>query len=117
MKFSYSIAASYSAEGRQYNLATNVFNFDPNTPIINHKTDKRARPDSGQDAFFVSRIGKSGDVAFGVADGVSGWRDYGFDSADFSHGLCDYMAYTASTYLPNDGCPVLSARGLIGEGI
>jgi len=116
MKFSYSIAASYLAEGKQSNPATNVFNFDPNAQIINQKTDKRARPDSGQDAFFVSRIGKSGDVAFGVADGVSGWMDYGFDSADFSHGLCNYMAYTASTYPPNDGSPVLSARGIIEKG-
>ena len=55
------------------------------------------RPSSGQDAFFVSRIGNSSNTAFGVADGVGGWSDSGFDSAHFSHGLCQWMARTAET--------------------
>ena len=55
------------------------------------------RPNSGQDAFFVSRIGNSSNTAFGVADGVGGWSDSGFDSAHFSHGLCQWMARTAET--------------------
>lgn len=37
-----------------------------------------------EDAFFVS------DRAFGVADGVSGWNDFGFSSHAFSHSLMDY---------------------------
>lgn len=115
-KFSYGIAASYTAKDRRYNPATNVFNFDPDAPIIERRKDKRTRPESGQDAFFVSRVGKSGDVAFGVADGVGGWTDSGVDSADFSHGFCDYMAYMAWTYLPDDKSPVLSARSLMQKG-
>jgi protein phosphatase PTC7 len=115
-RFSYSIAASYTAKDRRYNPATNVFNFDPDAPIIARRKDKRTRPDSGQDAFFVSRVGKSGDVAFGVADGVGGWTDSGVDPADFSHGFCDYMAYAAWTYQPGDKSPVLSARGLMQKG-
>ena len=115
-KFSYGIAASYTAKGRRYDPSKNVFNFDPYTPIIQRRKDKNTRPDSGQDAFFISRIGKSGDVAFGVADGVGGWADSGVDPADFSHGFCDYMAHTAWTYLPGDKSPVLSARGLMQKG-
>jgi protein phosphatase PTC7 len=115
-RFSYGIAASYAAKDRRYNPVTNVFNFDPNAPIIERRKDKRTRPDSGHDAFFVSRVGKSGDVAFGVADGVGGWIDSGVDPADFSHGFCDYMAYTAWTYLPDDKSPVLSARSLMQKG-
>lgn len=60
---------------------------------------RRGRPDSGEDAFFVSRIGStsadSDAVAFAVADGVGGWTESRVDPADFSHGLCGYMAETA----------------------
>lgn len=115
-RFSYGITASYTAKDRRYNPVTNIFNFDPDAPIIEPRKDKRTRPDSGQDAFFVSRVGKSGDVAFGVADGVGGWTDSGVDPADFSHGLCDYMAYAAWTYLPDAKSPVLSTRGLMQKG-
>jgi len=34
-----------------------------------------------EDAYFVS------DRSFGIADGVSGWNDYGFSSAAFSNEL------------------------------
>lgn len=30
-------------------------------------------------------------MAFGVADGVGGWSDFGIDSAHFSHGICEHM--------------------------
>ncbi len=115
-KFSYGIAASYTAKDRRYSPAANVFNFNPDAPIIERRRDKRTRPDSGQDAFFVSGVGKSGDVAFGVADGVGGWTDSGVDPADFSHGFCDYMAYAAWTYQPDDKSPFLSARSLMEKG-
>ena len=39
-------------------------------------------------------------MAFGIADGVGGWVDSGVDPADFSHGICDYMAHAAYTYRP-----------------
>ena len=61
------------------------------------------RPTSGQDAFFVSRIGNSSNTAFGVADGVGGWSDSGFDSAHFSHGLCHLMAQSAETMDESEG--------------
>lgn len=64
----------------------------------NFEERKKARPDTGQDAFFVSRIGGSGGVAMGVADGVGGYSHYGIDSADFSHTLCENMALLARSY-------------------
>lgn len=57
---------------------------------------RSAKPDSGEDAFFMATVGGSPhSVAFGVADGVGGWQDQGVDPSDFSHGLCGLMAGTA----------------------
>jgi len=96
-KHSYRISASFTAKDAPYNPTKNVFNFNPFTRIQTHQDaqNKSKRPDSGQDAFFVSRIGESNDVALGVCDGVGGWADSGVDPADFSHGICGYMAEAA----------------------
>lgn len=74
---------------------------------------RRARPDSGEDAFFVSRVGSDPSteprdqpdaerypeaVAFAVADGVGGWTESRVDPADFSHGICAYMAQSALSW-------------------
>jgi len=97
-KFTYGIAASFTAKDHRYNPDTNVFTFNPYNRILARRKDKRTRPDSGQDAFFISRVGNSSDVALGIADGVGGWADSGVDPADFAHGFCDYMAHAAYTY-------------------
>jgi len=115
-KFSYGIAASFTAKDRRYNPDKNIFNFNPYNHIRARRKDKRTRPDSGQDAFFVSRVGESNDVAFGVADGVGGWMDSGVDPADFSHGFCDYMAHAAYTYQPAGKTPPYTARSLMQRG-
>jgi protein phosphatase PTC7 len=92
-KFSYHIAASYIGKDRPYDPTTHVFHFDPHNQIHPESTRRGSRPESGHDAFFVSRFkGSSGAVAWGVADGVGGWTDSGVDPADFSHGLCGQMA-------------------------
>src|SRR6266536_4733434 len=62
-KFTYGIAASFTTKDRRYNPERNVFNFNPYNRILARRKDKRTRPDSGQDAFFVSRVGESTDVA------------------------------------------------------
>ncbi|KLU84115.1 hypothetical protein MAPG_03160 [Magnaporthiopsis poae ATCC 64411] len=99
MTFSYSVAASYIGKDRPYNPATHVFHFNPHNRILpDQGRNKQLRPESGQDAFFVSRIGDTGGVALGVADGVGGWMDSGVDPADFSHGLCGNMASFAYSY-------------------
>ena len=38
-----------------------------------------SKSDNNEDAYFISERG------FGVADGVSGWNDYGFSSSAFSN--------------------------------
>jgi protein phosphatase PTC7 len=115
-KFTYGIAASYTAKDHHYNPDTNVFNFNPYNYIRARRKDKRTRPDSGQDAFFVSRIGESSDVALGVADGVGGWAESGVDPADFAHGFCDYMAHAAYSYNAADWSIPLNARNLMQKG-
>ena len=94
---SYRIGASFSAKGRRFNPKEDTFSFNPS---VDHNAFT-GRPNSGQDAFFVSTTGSiNGNggrkkVAFGVADGVGGWADAGIDSADFSHGLCSTMSSIA----------------------
>lgn len=90
--FDYRVGASFSAKNRRFNPLRDSFSFDP-TAL--EKEVVTGRFGSGQDAFFTSRIGNSSNFAFGVADGVGGWSDSGIDSADFSHGLCRYMAKSA----------------------
>ncbi|KAL7934536.1 protein serine/threonine phosphatase 2C [Trichoderma chlorosporum] len=115
-KFSYHIAASFIAKDRPYDPSTHVFHFNPYNRIQppRHRR-KSSRPESGHDAFFVSRVNESGSVAFGVADGVGGWVDSGVDPADFSHGFCDYMAAAAYEY-PSASDKPLTARKLMQMG-
>ncbi|KAK4132513.1 protein serine/threonine phosphatase 2C [Trichocladium antarcticum] len=123
-KFVYNVAASYIAKGRSYDPATHIFQFNPYNRVQPPRAGrgKASRPESGQDAFFVSRLGTApGEVAFGVADGVGGWMDSGVDPADFSHAFCDYMAAAASTAeTPATGGaagqPPLTARQLMQKG-
>ncbi|KAH6604335.1 ptc7-2c phosphatase [Trichoderma cornu-damae] len=115
-KFSYHIAASFIAKDRPYDPSTHVFHFNPYNRIQPPRHRRKSlRPESGHDAFFVSRVNESGSVAFGVADGVGGWVDSGVDPADFSHGLCDYMAAAAYEHSAESDAP-LTARRLMQKG-
>jgi len=117
-KFVYNVAASYISKGIPFNPATHIFQFNPYNRVQPPKPgrEKSSRPESGQDAFFVSRLGNSpGGVALGVADGVGGWMDSGVDPADFSHAFCDYMAAAALEYKPGSGS-ALTARQLMQKG-
>lgn len=113
--FAYRIAASYTAKDRRYRPEVNSFTFNPNLRIQKHRKDRRTRPDSGEDAFFITRVGETDAVAFGVADGVGGWSNSGIDPSDFSHGLCDYMAGAAYEHI-GDELPALTAQGLMQRG-
>ena len=117
--FTYNIAASFIGKDRPFHPPTHVFHFDPNAQVQQPKsTPRSARPESGHDAFFVSRVGDSGSVALGVADGVGGWTESGVDPADFSHGLCAYMGTTAREYRGEDVPPGqrVSSRQLMQKG-
>lgn len=92
--FTYRIGSSFSAKGRRLNTREDIHAFNI-TYSVSDNDIVTGRPGSGQDAFFVSRVGHSNNVAFGVADGVGGWSESGIDSAHFSHGLCRYMTAIA----------------------
>ena len=120
-KLRYNAAASFSGKHHKFDPTTNtnVFHFNP----YNHVQPKRhrakwKRPDSGQDAFFISRIGDSNAIALGIADGVGGWTESGVDPADFAHHFCDYMAEAAWQYRAADhrGDAPLTPRALMQQG-
>ncbi|KAK2740388.1 hypothetical protein FQN57_006128 [Myotisia sp. PD_48] len=102
-RISFRIAASSSGKGRRFSLEKNFHNFDPSLQDAigiqssqNYLERKSSRPDSGEDAFFVSKIGyDDNSFAFGVVDGVGGWTESGVDPADFSHAFCGHMAQSA----------------------
>ena len=97
------IAAAASGKGRRFSADENTIEFDPLNQDEqgvqrgrNLQEKRKSRPDSGQDAFFIAKVGRNDQkLAFGIADGVGGWTDSGVDPADFSHGLCTYMAAAA----------------------
>ncbi|KAF3919797.1 hypothetical protein ABW20_dc0109193 [Dactylellina cionopaga] len=105
--FQYNISVSYVSKQKRWD-PSNTFNFSPYKRMTfedDWTLRKKARPKTGQDAFFVSRVSDTGSVAFGVCDGVGGYSTSGIDSADFSHTLCEDMAeisYHAETPMPAD---------------
>jgi protein phosphatase PTC7 len=129
-RFAYRVAASSSGKGRSFSPSKNLYPFDPLRPPYalgleqkyGNKIPKRKnRPDSGQDAFFVAQVSSAASsnphttVAFGIADGVGGWANSGVDPADFSHGLCSYMAKIARTW-PHAEQSSLKVRDLMEMG-
>ena len=91
----YRVGASFSAKGHRFDPKRDHYTYDPASRASTKYST--GRPTSGQDAFFVSRVGNGTSLAFGVADGVGGWADSGIDSAHFSHGLCDRMVEAAES--------------------
>ncbi|EEQ34843.1 azr1 protein [Microsporum canis CBS 113480] len=101
-KMSFRLAVSSSGKGRRFSPDRNFYNFHPQVHDAigiqspNYYDRKAKRPDSGEDAFFISKIGYDDNAfAFGVADGVGGWSESGIDPADFSHSFCGHMAETS----------------------
>ncbi|KAI0433679.1 protein serine/threonine phosphatase 2C [Xylaria sp. FL1042] len=116
-KFTYHVAASFSAKHKKFDPLTNVFHFNPYNRIqTEKKRPKSKRPASGQDAFFISRVGDTNAVALGVADGVGGWEESGVDPADFAHSFCDYMASAAHEHKPKGDETPLAPRALMQRG-
>ncbi|KAI1265924.1 protein serine/threonine phosphatase 2C [Xylariaceae sp. FL1019] len=116
-RFTYDVAASFSAKYKKFDPLTNVFHFNPYNRIqTEKKRPKSKRPASGQDAFFISRVGDTNAVAFGIADGVGGWEESGVDPADFAHSFCDYMASAAYEHKAETREVPLSPRSLMQRG-
>lgn len=100
------IAAASSGKGRKYEPEKSTLDYVPGPDSTlgvqsqgNVYQRRRSRPDSGEDAYFVSSVGgDSNIVALGVCDGVGGWQEQGINPADFSHGMCSHMAHTAQTW-------------------
>ncbi|EFW22154.1 hypothetical protein D8B26_001126 [Coccidioides posadasii str. Silveira] len=121
-RMSYRIAVSSSGKGRRFSPDRNVCSFDPETQDAiglqqgrNYLERKLSRPDSGEDAFFVSKIDHHPNAfAFGVADGVGGWTQSGVDPADFSHSFCSYLAECALKW--DASAHELRARALMQMG-
>lgn len=115
------ISASSSGKGRKYRPESSTFDYHPNHSdglgLQRGSTveEKRAkRPDSGQDSYFVTRVGKDPKTtAFAIADGVGGWAEHGIDPADFSHGLCSHMAETSLGW---SAAEKLTPKQLLKEG-
>lgn len=116
-KFTYHVAASYIAKDRRFDPSNHVFQFNPYAQMQQPRnTSRSSRPESGHDAFFVSRVSDTGSVAFGVADGVGGWTESGVDPADFSHGLCAYMAAAAREAREEEGARRVTSRQIMQKG-
>ncbi|KAF1989701.1 protein serine/threonine phosphatase 2C [Aulographum hederae CBS 113979] len=113
--FSYGVSAAYSAKRESLLLMKNHFTFNPFLRLkeTNGKRNKRARPRSGQDAFFISNVGTTGAVSFGVADGVGGWVNSGVDPADFAHTMCEYMSNLASKFPESLDTPLAAPKRLL----
>ncbi|KAI2636146.1 protein serine/threonine phosphatase 2C [Xylaria nigripes] len=116
-KLTYHLAAAFSAKSEKFDPHTNVFHFSPYQRIqTEKKRPKPKRPASGQDAFFISRVGDTNAVAFGIADGVGGWEESGVDPADFAHSFCDYMAFAAYEHKSEGGEHPLAPKALMKRG-
>ena len=97
------IAASSCGKQNKFRPEESTFDYTPPNPLGLQKGSsiqekRKGRPQSGQDAYFVSHVGDSLSTAFAIADGVGGWTEHGIDPADFSHGLCSHMAHHAMTF-------------------
>jgi protein phosphatase PTC7 len=114
-KFTYGISASYCSKENHYDPVKNVSQFNAYNAIAAPLKPPQQRPASGQDSYFVAPVSQTSDIALGIADGVGGWIDSGVDPSDFSHGFCEYMAYTAYTSNTIDSAPI-SARRLMQRG-
>ena len=99
----YKVAAAYSGKTNVFKRAKQNFGYDSATGVeswadVSPHT-KRQKIPSGQDAFFAGPAGQgSAAAAFGVADGVGGYKESGIDSADFAHGICKYMKQAAGSF-------------------
>lgn len=80
----YNVAVAYQPKDRK--PSTNLFKKrNREVPALNSP--------SGEDNLFVSNQTRDGSFAVGVADGVGGWSEAGYDSSAISRELCASIKY------------------------
>lgn len=86
-----SSSSSYPAasDGLNYNVAVAYQAKDRNEPIY-AKLKASLESPTGEDNYFVAPRASS-DIYAGVADGVGGWANHGYDSSAISRELCNAM--------------------------
>ncbi|KAI5959360.1 PTC7 [Candida theae] len=77
----YSVAVAYQPKDRK--PSSNMFKKSNRSPALDSP--------SGEDNLFVSSQVSDGSIAVGVADGVGGWSEAGYDSSAISRELCSNM--------------------------
>lgn len=77
----YNVAVAFQPKNR---MESNIFRQKKT------KTAAQLLP-SGEDNLFVTNLDKDGYLALGVADGVGGWSEAGYDSLAISRELCSIM--------------------------
>ena len=122
-RFTYGIAASYSAKGQRLSPTKNTYDFNPSNASSIFEgaqglstSAKKKRPASGQDSFFVSNVGNTTTTAFAVVDGVGGWVESGIDPADFAHSLCNFMHLAATDFPARFKTQPMAPRELLDIG-
>lgn len=96
-QFSYKTAVAFQPKDRD----------DP----IYKKLKTNLESPTGEDNYFIS-LNAPGDVYAGVADGVGGWAEHGYDSSAISRELCKAMNEFSLTAYSNDQNGV-TPKGLI----
>lgn len=99
-QFSYKTAVAYQPKDRD----------DP----IYRRLKTQLQSPTGEDNYFISLNGP-GDVYAGVADGVGGWAEHGYDSSAISRELCQAMD-EFSSLTSSKGSQRLSPKQLIQMG-
>lgn len=84
-QFTYNSAVAYQPKDRE--------------DAIYQKLKDSIMSPTGEDNFFI-QSNNSSDLYAGVADGVGGWAEHGYDSSAISRELCKAMAQLSSTINP-----------------
>lgn len=119
--FVYKVSAAFTGKGSKFDAHRYHYSFDSESGVGGY-VDKKLldggkKLPSGQDSFFAGNIGDSSAAAFGVTDGVGGYKDAGIDSADFAHGLCRHMRTYAEEFNNDRGAKKrLDPQQLLQEG-
>lgn len=100
----YNVAVAYQPKDRE---EQNIFR-------KKKKTSAASQSPTGEDNLFVSKECKDGYIAVGVADGVGGWSEAGYDSSAISRELC---ASIRTHFETADSYDNISAKDLLTKGV